>query len=1099
MTKTLTKIFGVVVSLCLLTCLPAAAQATANSQIAGVVRDASGAAIPGAQVTAVQVQTGASRTVVSQADGSYTLPNLPVGPYRLEVKAKGFSSYVQNGIVLQVNENPTINPTMKVGEVSQQVEVTANAAMAETHDTSVAQVIDQRRIVQLPLNGRQATQLILLSGGSTNAPSGDLNSSKNYQSGSVTISVAGGQANGTNYTMDGGDNNDSFSNVNLPFPFPDALQEFSVQTSGLSAQYGVHPGAVVNVVTKSGANQIHGDLFEFVRNGALNARNAFASTQDSLKRNQFGGTIGGPIVKNKVFFFAGYQGTRIRTTPPTTKSYVPNAAVLAGDFSTIDAPPCVSGKTARTLIDPATGKPFPNNQVDPSRFNQQALNIVKLLPTSTDPCGLVEYGIPSPNDEDQVIGRVDWTKSENHSLFFRYFISDDNQPPVFDGKNLLTTTKYGDLARNQSAVFGDTYTLSPDTINSFHLTGNRLRIDRGPADNLINPGQLGVNVPILVRNFITMGVSSHFNVGCGTCSPGHFNTNSVQLADDLQLIRGSHQISIGADWIHNQLNELSNFKSNGSFGFNGTATGDPLLDFLLGMPNDFTQGNPEEENWRQNYVGFYGQDNYRVNARLSINFGMRWEPYFPEYDRYGRGNHFDLAAFEAGQKSQVYVNAPAGLFFRGDKNTPYALTNSHLANFAPRIGFIFDPAGNGRETIRASYGIYNDSPEIFYFDRFADSAPFGSSIDISSPAGGLTNPYQGYPGGAPFPQPFPPASNAFFPSYGVYVNLPQNIKPTYTQAWNLSFQRQIGANWLASINYIGNKTTHLWLGTEANPAQYIPGNCTDPVSGKTSACSTTGNTNQRRMLYLMNPVQGAGYSTIAQTDDGANANYNALLVSLNHRFASHFTTMSNYTWSHCISEGDFSGEIAGPAYQNPYNRNGDRGNCGFDHRHIFNTSLVFASPTFANAWTQRFIGNWELSGIITVHSGEFLTITSGKDYSLTGVGNDRPNLVGNPAVSDPTIAEWFNPAAFAKNAAGTFGNVGRATVLGPGAFNFDMGLSRKFQVREGQNLEFRLESFNALNHVNFSNPHTSMSDSNFGKITGAGDPRILQLALKYVF
>ncbi|MGH9353294.1 MAG: carboxypeptidase regulatory-like domain-containing protein, partial [Terriglobia bacterium] len=414
------------------------AQAVASAQISGLVTDPSGAAVPNANVIATQTDTGVVRTTLSGPDGTYVLPNLPVGPYRLEVRANGFNTYLQTGILLQVSNTVAINVTLHVGQVNQQVQVSANASMVQTDSTSVAQVIDQRRILDMPLNGRQATQLILLSGAATNTlpANQDLQGSKTYFS-SQTVSVAGGQANGTNYLMDGGDNNDAFSNIDLPFPFPDAIQEFSVQTNSLSARYGLHPGAVVNVVTKSGTNQYHGDAFEFVRNGAFNARDFFAATQDTLRRNQFGGTIGGPIKKDKVFGFFGYQGTRIRTAPPQSIAFIPTQAALNGDFSQLESATCQSSHKARTIVNPVTGQPFLNDFVTPSLFNQQALALLKYLPVSGNSCGEATYAIPSPQNEDQYIGRVDWNQSTKDALFGRYFIANYNNPPVFDNNLLL--------------------------------------------------------------------------------------------------------------------------------------------------------------------------------------------------------------------------------------------------------------------------------------------------------------------------------------------------------------------------------------------------------------------------------------------------------------------------------------------------------------------------------------------------------------------------------------------------------------------------------------------------------------------------------------
>ena len=391
------------------------AQATtgAVAQISGTVSDPTGARIPTAQVKAIQTNTGYNRTAVTGADGVYVLPNLPIGPYNLQVSGPGFQSYSQKGIVLEVNNNVTVNVILQLGEVSQTFSVSANASMVQTQSTSVSQVIDQNRVAELPLNGRDPTQLILLSGAAVLSTYGDFSSSKNYPTSHAT-SVAGGQATGTSYYLDGGFAMDGFSGTNLPLPFPDALQEFSLQTSTIPAQFGGQAAGVVNVVTKSGTNGIHGDAFEFLRNGAVNARNFFAASKDTLKRNQFGGVVGGPIKKDKLFFFGGYQGTRTRTAPPTSTFFVPTAASLAGDFSTLESSTCLA--KPRTLTNPAGGL-FPGNQVSPTLFNSSALQMVqKYIPATSDPCGKLLIGIPNPSSENQYIGRVDWvaTLSKYH-------------------------------------------------------------------------------------------------------------------------------------------------------------------------------------------------------------------------------------------------------------------------------------------------------------------------------------------------------------------------------------------------------------------------------------------------------------------------------------------------------------------------------------------------------------------------------------------------------------------------------------------------------------------------------------------------------------
>lgn len=1067
------------------------AQAVAIAEVSGIVTDQSGSTVGGAMVSMTQTEKQLVRTTVTDPGGRYVLPNLAIGPYRLLVQAKGFKDYIQSGIVLQVGNNVQLNVSLQVGSVNETVEVQAAAAMVETSQTGVAQVIDARRIIDLPLNGRQATQLVLLSGASVQAPAGGMTGSKNYFS-STTISVGGGQANGTAYLLDGGDNTDTMTNVNLPFPFPDALQEFSVETSALSAKFGTHPGATVNVVTKSGSNQFHGDLFEYLRNGDVNARNFFAPRHDTLKRNQFGGTLGGKLITDKLFFFMGTQITRQRSDPPSTISHVLTQAALNGDFSTLASGPCQSSGNPVTLRDPTNGQPFAGNFISPTQFNPAALKLATgYVPLSSDPCGQITYGIPTTGDEEQVIGRIDWVHNSKHSLFGRYFLAQYSNPPVYDGQNLLTTTQPGNLERVQSITIGDNYTFGPTSLNSFHAGFTRRRDNRGPASNQISPKDLGINIYSAVPNFLLVTVSNYFSVGCGTCAPGHFNVNSYQLADDVDLIRGRHEIAFGANFIRTQNNLISGFNENGTYTFNGSVTNLGLADFILGRPNDFGQTNPTPDDLRQSIVNLYVQDTFRVSSRLTVNAGVRWAPLLPNTDKYGRGTYFDFGAFGAGQTSSVYTNAPAGLFFVGDKGFSRSLWDRHLPNFGPRAGLAWNPHGDGRDTLRIGGAIIYDTTELFFDERKTTNPPYGGSIDIPTPVGGFSNPYLNYPGGSPFPQ----NGTVTFPLAGVYINMPRNTQPTYMAQWNVSYQRQFAGNWLASATYLGNKTTHLWVGSEVNPAVYIPGN------------STTSNTNQRRLLYLQNPALGQYYASINQADEGSNAHYNAMLLSLQHRFNHGFTLLSNYTYSNCITDMDFTGELGGSPNSVPFNRSADRGLCNFDIRHVFNTSLVATSSVKGSPWMTRFLSNWQLAPIIRATTGSPLTVTTGADNSRTGLNNDRPVQVLPDAYVRSGI-QWINPKAFTANPVGTFGNVGRDSLRGPGALNFDLSVSRLFAIRESLRLEGRFEAFNVINHTNFVGAITlpgqtalvtNLSSSTFGRVQSAQDPRILQFALKLHF
>jgi hypothetical protein len=1078
--------------LALVTPAAAWAQAVANAQIHGVVIDSTGASVPGADVKATQSETGRVVSTQSSSAGSYVLPNLPVGSYTLQVTAPNFSTFIQTGILLQVSNDVLVNVPMQVGSVNQQVQVTADAAMVQTQDTTISQVMDQRRIVDLPLNGRQATDLILLSGGAAIAPgaAARIATTHNYPSASA-VSVAGGQENGNNYLLDGGDNNDSHSNVNLPFPFPDALQEFSVQTNGVPARYGIHPGAVVNVVTKSGTNSIHGDAFEFVRNGAFNARNPFAATQDSLRRNQYGATIGGPAKKDKIFLFGGFQETATRTAPPQSIAFVPTQATLNGDFSAMDSAGCQANNKRLIVKDPTTGVPFANDFINPSFFSTPSKNLLKNIPISTDPtgCGKLVYSIPNPSNENQVIGRADWVQSSRHTLYGRYFVADFTNPVSYTN-NLLTTTRSGLDERNQAVTIGDNFVFSPTFINSFHATYTRLMSNRSVAADMPSPVSLGVNMTNFVPNFINLGVTNFFTVGGGSNAPALFGRNQFQYADDIDFVRGRHHMSFGVDFMAIQM-EITNISNgNGSFTFNGSLSNSGLADFLLGRPSALTDGNPNQAGLRERYWGVYAQDAIQLTKKLNVTLGVRWEPSLPQHDIFGRGSHFDLASFIAGRKSTVYDNSPAGLLFHGDPGIPLAYANGSYLDFAPRIGVAWDPTGTGKESIRASYGIFFDLPESYTNGDFGNSSPWGSNINLTAPIGGFANPFLGVPGGNPFPTPLPPPKNVAFAQAATYINLNLNLHHIYMQQWNLSLERQLGANWLASAAFMGNKATHLRAAVEADPAVYIAGN------GK----STVGNTNQRRVLYLTNPAAGAYYSTITQMDDGVNTSYSSLRLSIQHRFANHFTALSVYTYSHCMADSETIANrlsTGSNSYQNPYNRNADYASCDVDLRHNLVNSVVYETPKFSNRATNWVLGNWKLSFQLTAHSGFLFNTTSGADNSLTGVGQDRPNAVGNPYVRSGLV--WLDPNAFLANLPGTYGNLGFNALQGPAFFNIDSALSRAFPIHEAHRLELRFEFFNSLNHTNLNNPVSNFRSGSFGQIQSASDPRILQFAMKYTF
>ncbi len=1050
------------------------AQEVAGSQVSGVVRDSSGGVLPGVEVTLTKTDTGASRTVFTGADGTYVFPNLPIGPYRLRVSLQGFTTYVRDGIILQVNTNPTIDVGLAVGNIGEEVTVTAAASTVETRSTGVGQVIDNQMVTEIPLNGRQATELIFLSGLATSAPAGDLNTNKNYPT--VTISVAGGQANGMTYIMDGGTHNDPFNNLNLPTPFPDALQEFKVETSSLPARYGHHAASAVNLVTKSGTNSLRGNVFEFIRDYHFNARNFFAPTRDSLKRNQFGGTLGGPVVKDKLFFFAGYQGRIEKSNPPETVSFVPTAAMLAGDFTAIAAPGC-NGR--QITLSPAAG--FVNNTISPSAFSPVAMKFLQHVPVSTDPCGRLQYGIPTDNTEHQSLGRADYTLSTNHRFFGRYLYSVYDNPATYDGTNAMTLSRTGQNNQVHSLVAGHNWMLSTLVLNALHVTWNRTINDR-PMPLFFSPADLGANVYGPQPAFMGVSVTNGFNIGTGGTNPGYFNSDSFQIADDIDILRGRHQFSFGGNWIRTKIETLNNRPSNGQFTFSGQSTGLGLADFMLGRLSNFVQGNPVYDFDENDYVGLYAQDEWKLRSNLTLNLGLRWEPYLPIKNSLDYVSNFDEARFDAGTRSTVYPQAPAGLLFPGDQGFPgSAAMHSKMNQFAPRAGLVWQM--NEKTALRGGWGWFYDTPHLFFNTRFANNPPWGAQITLTSPAGGFADPYLTYPGGNPFPALATNWGTQPFPTAGVYVNAPLDTEPTSLQQWNIGGQRQI-ADWLVSGSYLGNHSSHLWRATELNYAIYTPN-------------ATTATTNARRRLVLKNPAVGAFYGTIGQLDDTGRATYHGLLLSAQRRLRNGFSALTNYTLSTCKSDPATT-ELTGPTIVDPTNPDLDYSYCDSDRRHVINVSLVARMPSYENDAMQAVFGDWQIAPLVRWQSGSRFTVTTGVDNALSGMGGQRavqvlPNVYGNG-----TVDNYLNRDAFTSPAPGTYSDLKPNAFVGPSQLQNDLAITRTFQVFQN-GLQFRWEIFNVMNHARFNNPTSGLNSSNFGRILTAGAPRIMQFALKYDF
>jgi hypothetical protein len=1094
---------GVVAVTLLLVLAVGSASAQATAELNGRVTDESGAVLPGVSVTATQTETGFARTDVTDATGSYVMPNLPVGPYRLEVMLQGFRSYVQTGIVLQVGATPTINAVLAVGSLEETVSVEAAAPIVDVRSAGISDVVEQERILELPLQGRQVTDLILLAGAAvlTGQPN-----NRNFQGG-VFIAVAGGQGFGVAYLLDGAMHNSPADAGGLPLPFPDAMQEFRVATSGLSAQNGIHSGASVNAVTKSGTNNYNGTLFEFLRDKRFNATNRFAATgpdgkrkDDGLKRNQFGATLGGPVLRDTLFFFGGYQGTTIRQAPADSLTYVPTAAMMAGDFTAFAAPACNGGRQI------ALRAPFVNNRVDPALFSRAAVNLARALPATNDPCGELRFTLGGPGgerNEGQFVSKVDYQWNANHSLFGRYIATIHKQGVPVPDNHLAAQNQSNVGVDNlaQSVAFGDTTVFGANMVNSFRVAYNRTRADRynEPA---LGPYDLGIDAysyePHRMNVNVTGGPNFGTNAGFGVT-----NTNTYQVSDDFTMVRGDHQLAFGGSVASWNTFILTCSRCGGQWDFNGQVTGLGLADFLLGRLTVLEHGGPGGADPSQFYLGLYGQDSWRATSRLTINAGLRWEPFFGQ--QMGHEGYFGTPIFNwdnlrSGVRSTQFVNAPPGFLYAGDSGFPPGRSGMFTQwwNLSPRAGAAWDVTGDGRMSVRASYGLAYDFPTGDKQFLQVSAPPFGNRLRLDFPPGGFDSPYAHLGGD---PHPIVTSRETVYPPGGAFGVMKPDIHSPRVQSWNVTLERQVGANWGVAVSYLGNYSDRLWDLVPINPAVFLGlGSCT--LNGVVlPVCSTAANTNDRRVISLENPRVGTLVSNLEEFDDFGSSTYRGLKLSAQRRSASGVSLSANYTVSRCFGHrmGDGIHQFAaGPT--NPDDLDFDRGNCTQNRTHIANMTAGYQTPTFASTALRALASDWRISGILNASSGGWLTVTTGRDTALNGQGAQRVNQVSDDVYGEKSLTQYLNPAAFTQPASGTFGNHVRASIAGPAIWTINLAVSRLVPVTASHNLEIRLESFNLLNHFNWGVPVTNLAQATFGRIqTQATDPRIMQFGVKYSF
>jgi hypothetical protein len=1085
---------------------PLAFAQAVGASLNGQVVDPTGAAIPGAQITVKNVGTGLTLTATSSEQGVYRVAPLPPGTYSLSVQATGFQGYLQQGITITVDTPATQNVTLKTGDVQQTVTVTANAELLNTTSGSLGQTIDSTSVSQLPLNGRSPSTLVYLAPGMT--AGGNTYNQTGFSFPTETpVSANGGDQGSTYFLLDGVPNMDTYLGLPAPFPNADATQEFRVITNNFNAAYGFAPGAVVSIQTKAGTNDIHGGVFDFYRDQIFNAKDWFSHEVNPLHQNQFGGYAGGPIIKNKLFIFGNYQGTRNASASTELQSYVPTQAMLNGDFSAYSTNGQESLPAPFQMVN---GVP---NQINPSLYNPISVAVDKAaLPLGQQPDGLTYYSSPAfINQFDEGTAKLDYDASSSQRISLRSFITSFIQPSGDVPGNLLAMNNnynydFAIQERYYNETLGYTWTISPRTVNVLSAFWTELDANNGAQADTIS-GQ-----PFCWSNYINVTelpgqcYVEGFSVGGDGFNVGYYEPSSegrttYGFYDDLTQTLKNHTLSFGADVQHQYAREQTQYPTEPAISFNGQYTGVGLADFLLGDLSSMFQGAGEVSDIAGWQPGFFVQDEYRARPNLTVTAGLRWDPNLPPQIADGRA-----ATFVPGQQSTVYPNAPLGMVFPGDAGVGPGLMRTTYGYWEPRIGVAWQPRSLPHTAIHAGFGLFT-SPMIYSdYNHTADNAPFAPTFDLqgtSTTPLNFANPWSGFSGTggvSPFP-PFasatyrPPATATFASGITIPATIDTGFKLGTTQSWNVTLEQQIGQNTVFRLAYVGSQTYHAPFILDRNPGIYAAGGA--------------------RSTY-------PAFSEILDMLSYGTANYNSMQVSLDRRLNHNLQFQTNFTWSKTQDLASSANISFGS------NQLGDP----FDLRWSYGISsenvplrwvgnLTYTTPDLRghNQLIRQTLGSWEISAITTAQSGFPFSVSGGfgNNESLAQQYDDRADVVPSQSrdVRQGGKSHWlnsyFNINAFVENAPGTFGDSGKNIMQAPTLNYTDAGLYKNWPIRERFNLQFRWEMFNALNQPSFAAPNSSNQISlnpaignqggSEGKITSTGSEpaRIGQMALKLTF
>ncbi len=1095
--------FSVAVILVCGSTVPLRAQYT-TARLSGIVSDPTGAVVAGATVTVQDVGTGYSQTTSSTNAGQYLFPSLPVGNYQITVSVAGYTSYVQKGIALSLGQAASQNVQLQVGVVAQQVVVTANSSMVTTDSATVGQLIDQKEISELPLNGRDVQQLVFLAPGTTNVTAnycaanceGGVFPSEQY------AKVNGGGANGVNYLLDGVDANDTYINANVPFPNPDAIQEFNLITGNMSASFGNAIGGVVNVVTKSGTDRIHGDLFEFFQNNVLDASNYFSGgLVNPLKQNQFGGSVGGPIIKNRLFYFGSYQGTRFRTAQNGQIASVPNAAERTGDFSDL-----LVGPSPVQLVNPSTGANYTNNQISVSPVATYILNHIPLPNGPNDQ--LTFNGGPDIQTTDEYLAKLDFNIGKHH-LSGHYFQMNYTDPVfVPPADNLLQLRGDAEhlVLKNISIV--DIFTISPTFLLSSYFgynSENGTTLSSAPfsfadaGSNIAVPQNLGGG------NSAVLNLTVGGDIFLPGTPYGVWNRGDQSLREIATWMHGKHEVQFGGEVLRVRLPMGNQYQESGVFDFEGLS-GSPLSDFELGAVSTFTQGGGLYLNFTGYRESLFVQDSWKTTPRLLLTAGLRWDPFFPYTDSEGR-----VACFVPGAQSQRFPNAPVGMLFGGshhDPGCPASSIYNNPKNFGPRVGFAYRITQDGNTSIRGGAGYYYQAPNTVAFEDVVGVPPFAPIINLSTNQGSglpwvsFADPYGSQGAANLFPAQFGPVnptpSTAIFPTSGISFSqiFDRHFRLPMVLSYNLTLERGFKQDWMLRVAYVGNNGHHL-----------------------------SGTGDQESGLLELNPnINGQpvypNYGSIASINSGVDSNYNAAQITLSKRMTHGFSFLTNFTWARELD--DFAPAGGSPFLTNSCScgRYFDYGPSDDDLNKTFKINGEYLVPRVGMPKAlDKIVNGWEFSGTVSWYTGFPFSIFSDNDNSGSGIFGDRADLAVSSVQQAvlpggrshaAQVQEWFNTNAFQQNAIGTFGDTGKNILRGPRYFDADLAAVKNAKITERLSMEFRAEFFNAFNNVNFGRPDGNLLDSTYGEITGmagssssntygTAQPRIIQFAVKFSF